>query len=349
MINGEIKSNKNAFLTFEIYTVLIVPVVYLLATDFGFENDCCTDSALFSPENRVGIYILIAGCIISYCASAFRNATKEIFPPLVELLVNIFLVLGIVINVLLCIHIHDTDAGWVAWLLGNVPIILLMLIKLCENHKVLSNHISSNNYQSENVIGQLSLNILALDPILKYPILTVLIIPFLIGFSLFLILFEQKPDTLIRAFTDTYKHGFSQLDHLCDNVQCGGHFLCSVGANGHKSIVKPIRYGERNGNKIICNRQLLISNAFEEIVQTKLPRFHRFIRGHYNRVGDAIHKNYDIYNIKIISDLVYILMKPLEFFFLITIYLLEKKPEDLIAKQYLSFRDTRHIHEYKEL
>jgi hypothetical protein len=224
-----------------------------------------------------------------------------------------------------------------------------MLIKLCENHKVLSNHISSNNYQSENVIGQLSLNILALDPILKYPILTVLIIPFLIGFSLFLILFEQKPDTLIRAFTDTYKHGFSQLDHLCDNVQCGGHFLCSVGANGHKSIVKPIRYGERNGNKIICNRQLLISNAFEEIVQTKLPRFHRFIRGHYNRVGDAIHKNYDIYNIKIISDLVYILMKPLEFFFLITIYLLEKKPEDLIAKQYLSFRDTRHIHEYKEL
>ncbi|MCB0563961.1 MAG: hypothetical protein KDD01_06250 [Phaeodactylibacter sp.] len=30
-----------------------------------------------------------------------------------------------------------------------------------------------------------------------------------------LLQFGQKPDAAVRAFTDTYKHRFSQLDHLC--------------------------------------------------------------------------------------------------------------------------------------
>lgn len=157
------------------------------------------------------------------------------------------------------------------------------------------------------------------------------------------ILFGQKPDSLIRAFTDTYQHGFSQLDHLCENVQCGGHFLCSVGANGHPKIVKPIRYGERNGRKIICTRQLLISNAFEELVQEKCPLVHKMIRHNYNKVGRLIHRYYGIFNNKYISDLVYICMKPLELLFLLILYTFDKKPENRIAKQYLAKSDLEAI------
>ena len=339
-LDGEIKAKKEAYRKFEIYTVVIVPILFLLTTDFGRLNDCCSSTAVFSPDHRISIYILIVSSMIALAISSFRN---NIFPPLCELFINVFILIGIVINILICIHIESDDAGFVVWGLGNVPIILVMLIRLCENQKILSQHILSNNYQSDNFIGKLCLSILSLDPILKYPILTILIIPILISFSLFLILFEQKPDSLIREFTDTYKHGFSQLDHLCDNVECGGHYLCSVGANGHRSIVKPIRYGERNGNKIICNRQLLVSNAFEEIIQTKFPRLHSSIRNQYNKIGDTIHENYEVYNIKIVSDLVYILMKPLELLFLITIYMVEKKPEDLIARQYLSIQDAEQI------
>jgi hypothetical protein len=117
-----------------------------------------------------------------------------------------------------------------------------------------------------------------------------LFFPVLLSLSLFLMLFGQKPDSFIRAFTDTYKHGFSQLDHLCDNVECGGHFLCSVAANGHKKLVSPKRYGIRGGGKIICNRQLLIANAFEDLIQEKTPKIHHQIRTHYNKVGDQIHR-----------------------------------------------------------
>lgn len=150
-----------------------------------------------------------------------------------------------------------------------------------------------------------------------------------------LILIGQQPDSLIKSFTDTYGHGFSKLTYQCDNIECGGHFLCSVGAKGHYNVVKPIRYGERNRGKIICNRQLLISNAFEDYIQNKFPKKHQLIRKNYNKVGNLVHRYYGIFNIKIISDIVYLLMKPLEWFFLTVLYCVDQKPENRIHKQYL--------------
>ncbi len=111
----------------------------------------------------------------------------------------------------------------------------------------------------------------------------------------------------------------------------------------HPFIVKPIRYGERNGQKIVCNRQLLVSNAFEDLIQEKLPRTHRFIRLQYNKVGVLVHRYYTVFNIKIIADLVYILMKPLEWFFLFVLYTADKNPENRISKQYLSNQDRQMI------
>ena len=180
---------------------------------------------------------------------------------------------------------------------------------------------------------------LNLEPAAKYPVLFILLVPILVFISVLLLVFGQKPDSMIRAFTDTYKHGFSQLNHLCDNVDCGGHFLCSVGANGHQSIVKPIRYGERNGRRIICNRQLLISNAFEDLIQENLPATHKFIRSNYNKVGHFIHKYYHVFAIKIVSDINYFIMKPFEWFFLLSLYTFDTKPENRIALQYLNNKD----------
>ncbi|HFA51336.1 MAG TPA: hypothetical protein ENJ95_20165 [Bacteroidetes bacterium] len=259
-----------------------------------------------------------------------------------ELLLNVFLILGIIINVLLCVHLN-TGAEPVLWMVGNVPILMLLLMELSKNHLLLKTYIDENEIEVDGFFGKFSWAVLNLNPIMKYPVLLLMLVPILILLSLFLMLFGQKPDSLIRAFTDTYKHGFSQLDYMCDNVQCGGHFLCSVGANGHQSIVKPIRYGERNGRKIICNRQLLISNAFENLLEEKFPAFHLFIRNRYNRVGRFVHKYYGLFKIKIISDVVYIIMKPLEWLFLLCLYTFDKKPENRIGKQYLSETDRRAI------
>ncbi|SDH48907.1 DUF6688 domain-containing protein [Winogradskyella thalassocola] len=340
IIKGRIKTTEKIFKTFQIWSVVIVPASFIINADVGVLNDCCTDSALFSPEHRIGIYTLLITYTLFYCISIFR---KNILPPIAELFTNSFLILGLIINVLLCFHIHPMELGVFLWILGNVPVILLLFMELNENQKRLKHHIEHNDLHSTNSIGKLSLSILKLEPIYKYPILALILVPLLILLSLFLLIFGQKPDSIISAFTETYKHGFSQLDHLCDNVECGGHFLCSVGANGHQSIVKPIRYGERHGNKIICNRQLLISNAFEDLIQDKCPKIHNIIRKNYNNVGNLIHKYYYIFNIKLVSDVIYILIKPLELFFLFILYTFDNQPENRIAIQYLSKKDRQKL------
>ncbi|MFD2914166.1 DUF6688 domain-containing protein [Psychroserpens luteus] len=337
---GRIKTRDAIFKVIQIWTVAIVPFVFILSFDLWKENECCIDSTLFSPQHRVGIYILLLAYTAFYIVSIFK---KRILPPIAELLTNSFLILGLIINILLCIHINPIEIGFLFWFFGNVPIILLLCIELVKNQKTLNQHIEVHELNSTHIFGKFSLFILKLKPTYKYPTLTLILVPILILLSLFLLLFGQKPDSLISAFTETYKHGFSQLDHLCDNVECGGHFLCSVGANGHQFIVKPIRYGERNGNKIICNRQLLISNAFEDLVHDNYPIIHKTIRKNYNRVGDLIHKHYHIFNNKLVADVVYILMKPLEFVFLFVLYTFDNQPENRIAMQYVSKNDRQTI------
>ena len=275
LIKGKLITNLTFWKVIEIITVVIFPLLFISLFDVHEENNCCSDSAIFSPDNRIGIYALLILYTGAYIISTFR---KQLFSPIPELLINIALILGLVINVLLLFHIRAIELGHIIAIVGNTPLIMLLIINLNENQKLLTSYIQTNTIKPNGFIGKICYSILKLKPFIKFPVLIILLVPVLIILSLILFLFGQKPDTLVRAFTDTYKQGFSQLDYMCDNVNCGGHFLCSVGANGHKTIVKPIRYGERNGKQIICNRQLLISNAFEELVQEKMPLTHKMIR-----------------------------------------------------------------------
>lgn len=345
LIKGRIITNKKLWVVIQIWTVAVLPLMFLSFMDLSQHNNCCSDSAIFSPEHRIGIYALIIIYTIAYTVSVFR---KTILPPIPETILNSFLLLGLILNLLFCKHFTTTQEDSIWPIFGNIPILLLLLIMLTENQKRLQRYIQENQFTPTNIIERLFLSVLKLDPLFKYPCLILLLIPIIIILSLFLILFGQKPDSIIRAFTETYKHGFSQLDYMCDNVECGGHFLCSVGANGHKSIVMPVRYGERNGSKIICNRQLLVSNAFEELVLEKTPLIHKYIRHYYNKVGNLVHKHYHIFNNKIISDFVYLLMKPLEYLFLIVLYTLDKNPENRIATQYLNRSDKEKINDIQQ-
>jgi len=318
----------------EIGALILLPLFYLRAIDYN-TNDCCSDSATFSPDHSLIIYVLIITCVVCYFVSTFK---KVIISPIIETLINSILLGGIVFNVFIALQIEQPF-----WLLGNLPIIILFVFELIKNHGKISEYSLTLEHRSLNKLEKLSWNILNSKLFIKIPTLLILFLPILTVLSGFLLLFGQKPDSIIRAFTDTYKHGLSQLDYMCDNVQCGDHFLCSVAANGHKRIVAPQRLGERRGNKIMCNRQLLIANAFEELIEEKIPKTHRSIRNNYNKVGNLIHRYYTIFNIKIVADIVYVLMKPLEWFFIITLYTFDQKPENRIAKQYLKPLDRKKI------
>ena len=314
-----------------IIVVFIYPILYLSIEDFGLVNDCCDETATFSPDHTLSIYIWIIFGMGAFFYSVYR---KELGSPIVEVLANIGLFIGIILNVILYFH-FDLEF----WLVGSLPIILLFITTLTYNQKEIIELLSEKELATDSVVNKWVVRLLEQSALIKLPIFLLLVLPLFMVVTTILLLFGQEPDSSIKAFTQTYKHGLSQLDYMCDNVECGGHYLCSVAANGHNQLVKPIRLGYRRGGIIVCNRQLLLSNAFEELMEERMPRSHRFIRKHYNRVGDVVHKYYGIFERKWIADVIYILMKPLELFFWITLYTFDRNPENRIAQQYWAKED----------
>ena len=278
-----------------ITVIVLFPVLYLLVID-GSANTCCGDTATFSPEHKLTVYILFGFSVITYFISAYK---KKILPPVPEILLNIGLIIGLILSVLIHIQIFK-EWAWFASVF-TVPISVLYILAIRRNHKLMLEYIEKTEITPTSQSEIFAWTILTSKNKFLYLILLCMPVLFLIASAL--ILFGQKPDSMIRAFTDTYKHTFSQLDYECENVSCGGHFLCSVAANGHRNIVKPQRYGERLGKPIICNRQLLIANAFEDLIYQRTPGLHRIIRHNYNKIGDLVHKYYGIFSdIFVIKD-----------------------------------------------
>ena len=166
----------------------------------------------------------------------------------------------------------------------------------------------------------------------NWPWLAVLVaLPTLALVVLVLMLFGQQPDSMIKAWTNTADWAFSQkIPH--QNLIIDEHYLCTVAAGGHENVVKPQRMGVRHGHPVVVNRQLCIANAFEQVLEEKTPRFHRFLRRNYDRYGYPFAKHIKK---KWAMDLIYYLMKPLEWLFLLVLYLVDRKPENRIAMQYI--------------
>ena len=161
-------------------------------------------------------------------------------------------------------------------------------------------------------------------------------IPLLAVLLVILVIFGQRPDSIVKAFTETADWTFSQqIPPPPDYSQ--GHYLCTVAAGGHAKLVKPQRMGLRRGDKIIVNRQLCVANAFEELIQDKLPRFHKCVRGFYDKHGYPISQHITT---KLRADVVYILMKPLELIFIAVLYMFDADPESRIAMQYTGKKIT---------
>lgn len=150
-----------------------------------------------------------------------------------------------------------------------------------------------------------------------------------------LLLFGQAPDSVIKAWTETADWTLS-LKEAPQNIEYDEHYLCTVAAGGHKKIVKPVRKGIRHGHEVIVNRQLCIANAFEQILEEKTPRFHKLVRGIYDRYGFPVAR---LIKSKWIADIIYILMKPLEWIFLMVIYMIDVHPENRIVTQYMGKND----------
>lgn len=316
--------------------LVLYPVFYLAYADIGKENDCCAmEPALLSPDHKGIVYLLYFLSVAAYFYSSIRT---KLGPPLLEVVVDCLMILGFVLNGFIAYQINNL--GFV--LLGNLSPAMLFLLRLSYNHLLIVRRFSALPDNRRKWPERMALRVLRLAPFQKYPLLMVLCLPFLALLVILLMLFGQRPDALVQAFTDTYKHGFSQMD--CTGVVCPDeHFLCTIAAKGHKRWVKPLRMGVRQGWPIEVNRQLLVSNAFEELMEEKIPFLHRPIRKTYNIVGRRCKAVYKVLGNQWVSDVVYVLMKPLEYFFVVVLYLFDTKPENRIARQYLSAKDRARL------
>lgn len=165
----------------------------------------------------------------------------------------------------------------------------------------------------------------------RWPLAALLLMWPLLGILIgLLLLCGQRPDAVIRAFTETSDWSLSQQT-APPNLHYDEHYLCTVAAGGHEKIVKPMRMGVRHGHPVIVNRQLCIANAFEQVLEERTPRFHRAVRHFYDTCGFPLAR---LIRTKYAADVVYFIMKPLEWIFLAVLYLTDANPENRIAVQY---------------
>ena len=330
----------------EAWSIGFLPV-FALSENYGRSLDCCRGNLeqLLAGEHTltVGAWWLVT--VLAYVYVRLRSRPAG---PLVEVGVTWTLLFGIAINVALMIQ----DGLDVSIFVCPV-IILYFLVELYRQHVQITAPLHSPRTGVRAEILDYGLEEDAPDApepafaptgwlarvhyspwVIKYPVLFVLGLPIFAVVSTILLLFGQRHDSLVLAFTQTYYQTFSELTAQCEGVTCGGHYLCSVAANGHHRVVRPLRWGTRHGRPIICNRQLLLANAFEEIIQERWPGLHRYVRRKYDRVGDFIHRDYSRYENPWLCDAIYVLMKPVEWLFLVVIYCVDQRPEARIARQY---------------
>jgi putative membrane protein len=167
----------------------------------------------------------------------------------------------------------------------------------------------------------------------RFTVLTwsvLLVFPIFVLITLLLMIFGQDYDAVVKGFTETTEWKFSQHDHP-PYLDHRGHYLCTVAACGSPRLVKPLRWGKRGGRPIIVNRQLQIANAFEELIADFSPALHHFLRTNYDKYGYNLSQKIKT---PAASNITYLLMKPLEWFFLLCLYTFCLSPERKIEKQY---------------
>lgn len=285
-------------------------------------------SPIASWHSPTIITLFVVG-IIGYIVLRIKKTT---LPPLQLIIMFSFMIIGIFIGSLCLIQLSNNIFNLLVFYLSLFPLnFIICSITLMKNilrDYVLDISDDQREYKNKLLYFSYSLLIKSKNWI---GIAIALMLPVLIVLMLILILFGQQPDAIIKAFTETSDWVLSKKISP-PPVEVDAHYLCTVSLRGHKKLVKPLRYGIRRNTKIVVNRQLLVANAFEQLIQEKTPKTHKIIRYIYDKYGYPLSRHI---NTTWSADLVYIIMKPLEWLFLVVLYAFDNKPETRIAKQYL--------------
>lgn len=292
---------------------------------------------------RLPIVFTMALCwVIGYFGLRIVNVKKV--PPLIPVIFIAMMYIGFVLDIvwaiqtvmsLIKIKLDFFNFLAIDYYFVNLWIVSATLIrsKVAEYNDYMKNGGNVINPKTGGVAKFLSKST-------NWPVASLLVMwPILAICICFLLLFGQRPDDIIKVWTETSDWTLSMKQGPVNLVQ-DEHYLCTASATGHEALVKPIRMGQRHGHRVIVNRQLCIANAFEQVLEERTPRFHYHVRKFYDTYGFPVAK---LITTPLRADVVYILMKPLEYLFLAVLYLFTVNPEERIATQYIPAEDARKI------
>lgn len=297
--------------------------------------------APINPDYMLTFAVMCTMFAIGYLVWAFTSGQKR--PPLLTVLCFSAMYVGVIESILFTIHIMGMNYTYencvknycfTSELLYTllIPLNMLFILVRVLLHSVKTHETDPDRSSKVESNAFLSACNRILNNAKYWPLLALLfMIPLLGILTMILALFGQAPDAAIKAFSETANYTFSTKIPP-QNVFYDEHYLCTVAAGGHRRVVKPIRMGRRHGHDVVVNRQLMVANAFEQILEEKTPTFHKHVRDFYDRYGFPIAR---LIKSKYVADIIWFIMKPLEWFFLFVIYLVDEYPEDRIARQYL--------------
>lgn len=308
-----------------IYSILYLQVLgdVMFASDW---SEVLYNSQVHTPvytQSAPTIWVLALVGFAGYLAVSFLPLEKT--PPLVTVLGMAAMYLGTTESILWGIQVCSPLEIFLPLLPLNCVIITARTVR----HKVWEwKQLPHEERQNGSLLGNCDRLLMRSE---RWPFLAFVLMWPLLGILIALLfLAGQEPDAVIKAFTETADWNLSRRV-APQNLHYDEHYLCTVAAGGHKKIVKPLRLGVRHGHEVIVNRQLCVANAFEQILEEKTPGLHRAVRHLYDTWGFPVAR---LIRSRCAADVVYFLMKPLEWFFLIVLYLSDAKPENRIALQY---------------
>jgi hypothetical protein len=328
-VNLRVHGLKKGVIAAEVL-VFVVLVLWGLFLNHFVGNSCvetpCDNANVHRPLAEPAVYSLCTFHILSVFAYGISRIRPQLLIPTVEILVLGGLLLGIILQTLLAIQF----GRWLAYGLALAPIALpgaspLFAITLF----VLQ------------IRRRLELHVAARTDLAKTAGFSLLFLGF---YATITALFAKRSTAAFDVFTQTCDYTFSQIPIVIDNSPCG-HYLCTVAACGHPRLVRPLRVGLRQGHPILVNRQLAIANAFEELLQEKFPRLGRLARKIYDRFGLPISKYIQS---RFWADLVYLSMKPAEWFFYGFLLLVDPGcPEERLNRMYAPPNPPIHPDEHR--
>ncbi len=288
-----------------LWSLLIVLPLGGLAFN-GTLDDCdsCGTSRPLQVPDVYGLYILYGLSLLGF---AVHRRRPRPLPAAAEAAVVGSMLSGVVLCVALALQFNGlVIMFWV------VPFGLPLLAPYISGGALLVAVVKRLSAQAPRSIAQRSLAVMMALPILG-------------GWAL---LQKLIYSTYFGAFTQVCEGLFAQ--RTAPPKDC--HYLCTVAARGHRWLVRPVRVGRRRGRPILVNRQLMIANAFEDLLHERWPDVGRWARSSYDRWARPICRHL---RSPWISDLLYLGMKPLEWgFYLFLLFADPEDPERRLGRMY---------------